>query len=79
MEDQQAERVHGPNMIDINDKVDIINKRIESIQVQIDFLQDAIKSNPVWDEPEKPSREYVLSNYILRQKALNGLKSTLTQ
>jgi hypothetical protein len=65
-------------MIDIYDKLDIINKRIEAIQVQIDFLEDAIESNPVWDEPEKPSRESVLNNYILRLEALNDLKMALT-
>jgi hypothetical protein len=66
-------------MVDVYDKLDIINKRIEAIQAQVDFLQGAIESDPIWNEPEKPSRESVLNNYILRQKALNGLKSTLTQ
>jgi hypothetical protein len=65
-------------MIDIYDKLDIINKRIEAIQVQVDFLQDAIESNPIWNEPEKPSRESVLNNYILRLEALNDLKTALT-
>ena len=65
-------------MIDIYDKLDIINKRIEAIQVQVDFLQDAIEFNPIWNEPEKPSRESVLNNYILRLEALNDLKTALT-
>lgn len=65
-------------MIDINDKIDSIDKRIEAIQVQIDFLQNAIQSDPEWNEPEKPSRESVLNNYILRLEALNDLKMALT-
>ena len=66
-------------MIDINDKIDSIDKRIEAIQVQIDFLQSAIQSNPEWDEPEKPSRESILNTYALRLEALNVLRDTLTQ
>lgn len=66
-------------MIDINDKIDSINKRIEAIQVQVDFLQSAIESNPVWNEPEKPSRESVLNEYLLKIEALKNLKDTLTQ
>lgn len=76
---QQAAKADGYSMIDINDKIDQIDKRIEAIQIQIDFLQTAIDSNPLWDEPEKPSRESVLDNYILRLNALNSLRNTLTQ
>jgi hypothetical protein len=66
-------------MIDIYDKLDAINKRIEAIQIQVDFLDNSIKSNSTWDEPEKPSRESILSQYILRLDALNRLKNALTQ
>jgi hypothetical protein len=66
-------------MIDIYDKLDAINKRIEAIQIQVDFLENAIESNSIWDEPEKPSREYILSQYVLRLDALNRLKNALTQ
>ena len=72
-------KVHGHNMIDINDKIESINKRIDAIQVQIDFLQNAIKTNPIWDEPEKPSRESVLNTYFSRIEILKDLKNTLTQ
>lgn len=73
------EKVRGLNMISINDKLDAIDKRIEAIRVQVNFLEDAIESSPIWDEPEKPSRESVLSTYILRLEALNALRNTLTQ
>lgn len=73
------EKADGHNMIDLNYKLDAIDKRIEAIQVQVDFLQQSIESNPVWDEPEKPSRESILDNYILRLNALNALRNTLTQ
>ena len=66
-------------MIDIYDKLDAINKRIEAIQIQVDFLENEIESNLIWDEPEKPSREYILSQYVLRLDALNRLKNALTQ
>jgi len=66
-------------MIDIYDKLDAINKRIEAIQIQVDFLENEIESNSIWDEPEKPSREYILSQYVLRLDALNRLKNALTQ
>jgi hypothetical protein len=66
-------------MIDIYDKLDAINKRIEAIQIQVDFLDNSIKSNSTWDEPEKPSRESILNQYILRLDALNRLKNALTQ
>ena len=66
-------------MLENSDKIEEINKRIEALQVQIDFLQEAIQSNPIWDEPEKPSRESVLESYVLRLEALNALKNTLTQ
>lgn len=66
-------------MMDINDKIDYIDKRIEAIQIQIDFLQQSIESIPIWDEPEKPSRESVLDTYLLRLDALNALRNTLTQ
>lgn len=66
-------------MMDINDKIDYIDKRIEAIQIQIDFLQQSIESTPIWDEPEKPSRESVLDTYLLRLDALNALRNTLTQ
>jgi len=66
-------------MIDIYDKLDAINKRIEAIQIQVDFLENAIESNSIWDEPEKPSREYILSQYVLRLDALSRLKNALTQ
>ena len=73
------ERVRGLSMLENSDKIEEINKRIEALQVQIDFLQEAIQSNPIWDEPEKPSRESVLESYVLRLEALNALKNTLTQ
>lgn len=73
------EKVRGLNMLEINDKIEDIDKRIESIQVQIDFLQNAITANPVWDEPKKPSRESVLESYKLRIEALKSFKNTLTQ
>ena len=66
-------------MLEINDKIEDIDKRIESIQVQIDFLRNAITADPVWDEPEKPSRESVLESYKLRIEALKAFKNTLTQ
>lgn len=66
-------------MIEFNDKIDTIDKRIEAIQLQIDFLQQSIESSPIWDEPEKPSRESVLDTYLLRLDALNALRNTLTQ
>ena len=66
-------------MIEFNEKIDTIDKRIEAIQLQIDFLQQSIESSPVWDEPEKPSRESVLDTYLLRLDALNALRNTLTQ
>lgn len=66
-------------MIEFNDKIDTIDKRIEAIQIQIDFLQQSIESSPVWDEPEKPSRESILDTYLLRLNALNALRNTLTQ
>jgi len=74
-----VEKVRGLNMLEINDKIEDIDKRIESIQVQIDFLQNAITADPVWDEPEKPSRESVLESYKLRIEALKAFKNTLTQ
>lgn len=66
-------------MIEFNDKIDAIDKRIEAIQIQIDFLRQSIESSPVWDEPEKPSRESILDTYLLRLNALNALRNTLTQ
>ena len=78
MEDQQTEKVHGHSMIDINDKLDVINKRIEAIQLQVDFLNHAIESDPIWNEPEKPSRESVLDAYNLRLEALKYFKQALT-
>jgi hypothetical protein len=70
-------KVDGHSMIDLDYKLDTINKRIEAIQVQIDFLSNSIKFNPVWDEPEKPSRESVLDTYNLRLEALNSFKASL--
>lgn len=72
-------KVDGYKTMNINDEIDYIDKRIEAIQVQVDFLQRAIESNPVWNEPEKPSRESVLNTYLLRLDALNALRNTLTQ
>lgn len=66
-------------MLENADKIEEIDKRIEALQIQIDFLQEAIRSNPIWDELEKPSRESVLESYVLRLEALNALRNTLTQ
>ena len=66
-------------MINNEYRIDQIDKRIEAIQIQIDFLQNAIESDPIWDEPEKPSRESVLADYVLKLDALNSLRDTLTQ
>lgn len=66
-------------MINNEDKINDIEKRIEAIQIQIDFLENAILSNPEWNEPDKPTRESVLNEYTLRRDALINLKYTLTQ
>ena len=59
-------------MVDLTkeEKIERIQDRINSHNIHIDFLTQAIIDNPNGDHPEKPARQYLLDSYIVRKKAM---------
>lgn len=52
------------------EKIQRIQDRLNSYNIHIEFLTQAILDNPNGNHPEKPSRQSLLDDYIAKKKAL---------
>lgn len=62
----------------IEEKIEIINNRVEALEIHVLVLEQDILNNPGADHPEKPTRASVLKNIKQVIQALGELKITLT-
>lgn len=67
----------GHNMNN-NEKIEILNKYLESILPHILALQADISENPMGDIEGKPLRSQVLLDFIKQKEAIEAEKETLT-
>lgn len=67
----------GHNMNN-NEKIEILNKYLESILPHILALQNDIAENPMGDIEGKPLRSQVLLDFIKQKEAIEAEKETLT-
>jgi hypothetical protein len=61
-----------------NEKIEILNKYLESILPHILALQNDIAENPMGDIEGKPLRSQVLLDFIKQKEAIEAEKETLT-
>lgn len=57
-------------------KIDIINRRLESLSLIISNLEEGIASY-IWDKPEEDTRAQELRDFISQKDALIEERSTL--
>jgi hypothetical protein len=61
-----------------NEKIEILNRYLESISPHILTLQKDIAENPYADIEGKPSRSQILLNFIKQKEAIEAEKEALT-
>jgi hypothetical protein len=59
-------------------KIDILDERLNNLQVHIDILTKDILINPESDVEGKPMRQTVLNDFISKKEAILAEKNTLT-
>lgn len=62
----------------IEEKIKIIENRIESLQIHVIALEQDILDNPGSDHPDKSSKRSVLEDIKQSINALNNFKMSLT-
>lgn len=60
------------------EKIEIINDRILTLQELINITQQYILDNPDGDHPDKESRSSILANYMAKKEALSSELNLLT-
>ena len=60
------------------EKIEIINDRILTLQELINITQQHILDNPDGDHPDKESRSSILANYVAKKEALSSELNLLT-
>jgi len=70
LELQERQQVTGHNMINKDDKIEILNNEISNANIHIAVLQNDILENPNADTDEKPTRQYVLNEFKSIKAAL---------
>ncbi len=64
--------------MNINEKLEVLNNRINSILPHISALEKDIAENPIAEVDGKPLRNKVLSDFIKKRQALEAEINTLT-
>ena len=65
-------------MISNQDKIQVIQDRIDALFIHVPALEEDILNNPGNDHPEKRSRQEVLNDILLSIRVLEAEKNTLT-
>jgi len=66
-------------MITDNDKIDILNNRLERVNRDIYLLQEALQEYPNQDLPDKTPRSETLSNFIKFKEILIKMINDFTK
>lgn len=69
---------HTHKMITNIEKIEIIQNRINMMNLHVAALREDILKSPIGDDPEKPTRQYVLDNILNVIYILESEKLTLT-